>query len=277
MKLVDFDVYADLLREKSGLVLTQEKMYLIESRLSPIAKKWNFNSLEALTMELQAVPDKKLVEDVVEAMTPNETSFFRDMKPFENFENHVLPYLLQSRIHKRKFRIWCAAASTGQEPYSLAMIIKKHDSEFSHWKNEIIATDIARSVLDYAKAGLYSQFEVQRGLPVQLLMEHFKQEKDGRWQISDSLRKMVTYQSFNLLDSMAALGQFEVIFCRNVLIYFDEKTKSDILNRMAKALHDDGFLFLGGAETVIGLSDEFVPLPDIRGVYVKKNSLHLQK
>lgn len=276
MRLTDFDVYKDLLKEKSGLMLTQDKSYLLESRLTPVAGKWGFATLEAMSAHLRGVPDPKLVNDIVEAMTTNETSFFRDLRPFDTFRDTVLPYLLQARIHERKFRIWCAASSSGQEPYSLAMLIKAQENQFARWNIEITGTDISHDILDLARRGLYSQFEVQRGLPVQLLMKHFAQEGD-RWAIAEDIKRMVQYKYFNLLDSMAAFGALDVIFCRNVLIYFDEATKADVLNRMARQLKPDGFLFLGGAETVIGITDEFAPIPDLRGVYAKRGSPHLEK
>lgn len=277
MRLVDFDIYMELLKEKSGLVLTLDKTYLLESRLNPVASKWGFSSLDTLTNELRIAPDPKLIYDIVEAMTTNETSFFRDMRPFETFKNHTIPYMLQTRIHERKLRIWCAASSSGQEPYSLAMILKDHETQFSRWNIDILATDISKAILDAARKGLYSQFEVQRGLPIQMLMAHFTKQENDRWQLSDKIMKMVNFQQFNLLDSMAGLGKFDIIFCRNVLIYFDEKTKSDIFARMARQLTDDGLLYLGGAETVIGITDEFAPVPEQRGLYAKKGSLHLKK
>lgn len=235
-----------------------------------------FFVLDLMTADLRGVPDPALINDIVEAMTTSETSFFRDLHPFTSFRDVVMPYLLQSRIHERKFRIWCAAASSGQEPYSLAMLLQSQKSQFSRWKIELLATDISKNILETAKRGLYSQFEVQRGLPVQMLLDNFKQTQD-RWQISDEIKRMVQFKHFNLLDSMADFDQMDVIFCRNVLTYFDDADKADILARLAKQLKPDGFLFLGDAEAVLGITDEFVPLPDVRGVFVKDDSLHLQK
>lgn len=275
MKITDFDIYSNLLKEQSGLVLTEDKVYLLESRLNPVAKKWGYNSLETMTIALQGVPDKNLVTDIVEAMTTNETSFFRDMRPFDMFRDHLLSYMKDSRKRK-KLRIWCAAASSGQEPYTLSIMLKELASEYGGWNFEILATDISNDILDQAREGLYSQFEVQRGLPIQLLMKYFMQI-DQKWQISDEIKKIITFQYFNLLKPMAALGTFDVIFCRNVLIYFNEETKGEVLKNMAQRLEPDGFLILGGAETVMGITDEFVPLPDRRGVYVLKNSPHLIK
>lgn len=274
MRLVDFDIYRDLLKERSGLTLTPDKCYLLESRLNPVAKKWGYNSLDTMTIALQAVPDKKMVKDIVEAMTTNETSFFRDQGPFDRLKEIALPHMLKNRINHRRMRIWCAAASSGQEPYTIAMILKEMETQFFGWRTEILGTDISEDILARAREGLYTQFEVQRGLPIQLLMKYFTQDGE-KWRIADSLRKTVTYQPFNLLDSMLSFGQFDIVFCRNVLIYFDEKTKADILNRIAKQLAPDGFLFLGGAETVIGITDAFKPLPGQRGLYVHANSPHL--
>ncbi len=274
MRITDFDIYKELLKERSGIVITQDKSYLLESRLKPVAEKWEFPSLEAMSIQLRGVPDPKLLDAIVEAMTTTDTSFYRDLKPFNNFRDTVMPYLLQTRIHERKFRIWCAAASSGQEPYSLAMLLKENEKQFSRWNMEILGTDISNNILTLAKKGLFSQFEVQRGLPVQMLLKYFKQIEE-RWQITDAIKKMVSFKHFNLLDSMAGFGQFDVIFCRNVLVYFDDETKTDILDRMARQLKPDGFLFLGGAENVSGISDEFAPIPDMRGLYAKKGSPHL--
>ena len=235
MKITDFDIYKDLLKEKSGLVLSQDKSYLVESRLNPVAKKWGYDSLEAMTMTLQGVPDKELVRDIVEAMTTNETSFFRDSRPFDLFKDTVLKYMKEARAPRRRLRIWCAAASSGQEPYTIAMLLKEAAMEFPGWSFEIIATDISHDILNLAREGRYTQFEVQRGLPIQLLMKYFTQDGD-RWQIKDDIRKMVKYDYFNLLDPMTKLGTFDIIFCRNVLIYFDEQTKGAVLNKMAQQI-----------------------------------------
>ncbi|GJL84295.1 MAG: chemotaxis protein methyltransferase [Micavibrio sp.] len=271
MRITDFDIYRDLLKERSGLVLTQDKAYLVESRLGPVAKKWEFASLEAMTGALQAVPDKNLVNDIIEAMTTNETSFFRDIKPFDLFRDTVLPYMLKNRVNQRKIKIWCAAASSGQEPYSLAMVTKEQGSVFSGWDISIKATDISSDILDQARNGVYSQFEVQRGLPITMLMKHFTQD-DEKWRLNDDIRKMIQFEYFNLLDSMAALGTFDIIFCRNVLIYFDEETKAQIFEKMSKIIAPDGFLFLGGAETVLGITDTFKPVKEKRGLYVTKDN-----
>lgn len=265
MKPEDFDFVSKLIKSRSGLVLTQDKLYLLESRLMPIARKRNLKDLTELIGALRG-HDRALIEEVVEAMTTNESFFFRDTKPFDQFRHVVLPHMIKARATKRHLRIWCAAASSGQEPYSLAMILQEFASQLAGWRIEIIGTDISRDILNKAKAGLYSQFEVQRGLPIQLLVKHF-QKKDDMWQISQDLRSRVQYREYNLLDDLKPLGQFDVVYCRNVLIYFDQVTKTDVLTKISAQMPDDGFLFLGGAETVLGISDKFKPLARQRGIY----------
>lgn len=269
MKQDDFELYRNLLSKRSGLVLTPDKGYLLESRLNPVARKWGRPSLEALAQALRATQDPKLVKDVVEAMTTHETSFFRDGKPFELFKAVVLPCMVKNRTARRAFRIWCAASSSGQEPYTLAMLLREHAVALgcAGWAVDIVATDISSAVLEQAKRGCYSQFEVQRGLPVQLLVKYFEQKPEG-WVLKEDIRKMVRFQQFNLLDPMEGLGVFDIVFCRNVLIYFDEKNKGDILRRISGRMAPDGFLFLGGAETVLGISDVFRPAEQHRGLYV---------
>lgn len=272
MKLADFELYKSLLLEKSGLVITPDKSYLLDSRLTPIAKKWNYPTLEMMTLQLRAIPDPKLVKDVVEAMTTNETSFFRDTKPFALFQETVLPHMIQNRASKKKVRIWCAACSSGQEPYSLSMILKDKEAQLKGWQFEIIATDLSDDILAQARKATYSQFEVQRGLPIQYLMKYFTQVGEA-WQLKDEIKNMVKFSTFNLLDDMSRLGQFDIVFCRNVLIYFDEKNKAQILARVDKQMDKDAFLFLGGAETVLGITDKFVPMPEKRGLYIKNPAL----
>lgn len=270
MRISDFDLYKDLLKEKSGLTLTPDKSYLLDSRLTPVARKWGYANLETLTMNLRGVPSPDLLKDVIEAMTTNETSFFRDTKPFDQFRDVLLPHLMKIRSGKR-VRIWCAASSTGQEPYSLCMMIKEMGAKLAGWNFEIIATDISTEVLESAKKAEYSQFEVQRGLPIQMLMKYFEQKAD-RWCLKPEIKSMVQYKYFNLLEPMAPLGKFDIIFCRNVLIYFDRDTKAKVMQNMATLLPEDGFLLLGGAETVLGITDAFKPLENTRGIYVKPNS-----
>jgi chemotaxis protein methyltransferase CheR len=262
----DFDMICRLLRQRSGLVLSADKAYLMESRLLPVARKWKLASFEDLAKSIRAKPDEGLIRDVVEAMTTNESFFFRDIKPFDQFRDIVLPAMLKSRAGQRRLRIWSAACSSGQEPYSLAMILSEMASQLAGWSIEIVATDLSTEILARAKEGLYSQFEVQRGLPIALLVKYFTQVGD-RWQINPKIRQMVDYREFNLLNDPAPLGRFDVVFCRNVLIYFDQETKAKVLDRVANLMPEDGFLFLGGAETVLGLTERFRLISGQRGVY----------
>jgi chemotaxis protein methyltransferase CheR len=199
-------------------------------------------------------------------MTTNESFFFRDKIPFEHFRDIIMPALLTARSAQRRIRIWCAAASTGQEPYSLAMTLKEMGKATAGWRIDIVATDLSTEVLEKAKAGIYSQFEVQRGLPIQLLIKYFTQIGET-WQITPDIRAMVQYRPLNLLGDFSHLGPFDLVFCRNVLIYFDQETKIGVLDRIARITERDGYLVLGAAETVIGLSDSFKPIADRRGLY----------
>ncbi|MBS1168128.1 MAG: cheR2 [Proteobacteria bacterium] len=267
MNPAEYDYLRQFLKSRSGLVLSNEKQYLIESRLLPVARKAGLQSIAALVAKLKEPRETVLAEAVVEAMTTNESFFYRDKTPFEHFTQMMMPEMLKARAASKKIRIWCAAASTGQEPYTLAMCLKEMERQLVGWRIEILGTDISNEVLDRAKAGTYTQFEVQRGLPIQLLLKYFTQQGES-WTISPELRSMVQWRKFNLLDSFASFGQFDIVFCRNVLIYFDQPTKIDILGRISKVMAPDGYLVLGAAETVVGLTDAFKPAPDRRGLYV---------
>ena len=255
-----------MLKERSGLILSGDKQYLIESRLMPVARRHGAGSLEELVNVARSPAGEKVRVDITEAMTTNESFFYRDKTPFENFEKLMLPELLKARANQRRLRIWCSAASTGQEPYSLAMCLKEQAALIAGWRIEIIGTDISLEVLEKAKIGMYSQFEVQRGLPIQLLVKYFKQVGD-MWQIDPAIRAMVQYRPLNLLQDFSSLGTFDIVFCRNVLIYFEQQTKSDVLNRIAKVMTPDGYLVLGAAETVIGLTDQYRSIEGYRGLY----------
>lgn len=267
----DFEYISGLIKSRSGLVLSPEKGYLLESRLMPIARKRGMKGLDELIGDVRTKKDEILIGAVVEAMTTNESFFFRDIKPFDLFRDHILPHLLQTRAAKKSFRIWCAAASSGQEPYSLSMLLKEAGPKLAGWKTDILGTDISRDILEKAKKGVYSQFEVQRGLPIQLLMKYFSKEGDV-WQVKPEICSMVTYKEFNLLESLKPLGAFDVVFCRNVLIYFDKETKAKVLSEISDLMPADGILFLGGAETVLGITDKFKPVAGQRGVYCKAES-----
>ena len=266
MTPLDYDFLRKSLKERSGLVLSADKQYLVESRLLPVARRAGVANLGELVAVLKASAHSSLMTEVVEAMTTNESFFFRDKTPFEHLRQTIMPALLAARKNLKTIRIWCAAASTGQEPYSLAMYLKEIERDVVGWRIELLATDLSTGVLEKARAGVYTQFEVQRGLPIQLLIKHFSQAGE-LWQIAPELRAMVRYRQFNLLADFSQLGIFDLIFCRNVLIYFDQDTKIDVLNRLARVTAHDGYLILGAAETVVGLTDRFKMVADKRGLY----------
>jgi chemotaxis protein methyltransferase CheR len=262
----DYEFLRKLLKERSGLMLSADKQYLLESRLLPVARKAGVASLPELASKLRGGNAEALTIEVVEAMTTNESFFFRDKLPFEHFQNFIMPALLATRARQKRIRIWCAAASTGQEPYSLAMVLKEMGNQTEGFRIEIIGTDISTEVLEKAKVGLYSQFEVQRGLPIQLLVKNFTQVGE-MWQIASDVRAMVQFRPLNLLRDFSSLGTMDVVYCRNVLIYFDQTTKIDVIDRIAKLTAPDGFLSLGAAETVVGLTESFKAVTGRRGIY----------
>jgi chemotaxis protein methyltransferase CheR len=261
---VDYEFLRKLLKEQSGLDLSSDKQYLIESRLIPLARRAGLSDIPELVQKLKTGADA-LTSEVVEAMTTNETFFFRDKIPFDHLRQTILPALLQARASRRALRIWCAASSTGQEPYSIAMCVREF-AGLAGWRVDIVATDLSHEVLEKSKAGIYSQFEVQRGLPIQMLVKYFNQVGE-LWQLSPDIKAMVQHRQLNLLDDFSHMGMFDVIFCRNVLIYFDQETKADIFERLARSIEPDGVLALGAAESVVGISDAFKPCPDRRGIY----------
>jgi chemotaxis protein methyltransferase CheR len=261
----DYEYLRKLLRDHSGLDLSADKQYLIESRLLPLSRKTGLAGISELVQKMEG-GSASTITQVVEAMTTNETFFFRDKVPFDHFRQSIMPEMLKARAGRKSIRIWCAAGSTGQEPYSLAMCLKEMSAALAGWRVEILATDLSQEVLEKSRAGIYSQFEVQRGLPIQLLVKYFKQTGEF-WQVNAEIRAMVQHRQLNLLHDFSQLGVFDVIFCRNVLIYFDQDTKINIFNRLAKVTEPEGFLVLGAAETVVGLTDVFKPFPDRRGLY----------
>jgi chemotaxis protein methyltransferase CheR len=261
----DYEFLRKLLKERSGLDLSSDKQYLVESRLIPLARRVGLNGIAELVAKIKGGSDA-LTSEVVEAMTTNETFFFRDKIPFDHLRETILPALMQARASRRSLRIWSAASSTGQEPYSIAMCLKENAAALAGWRVEILATDLSQGVLEKARAGIFSQFEVQRGLPIQMLVRHFTQVGE-LWQLNADIRAMVQHRQLNLLQDFSHLGTFDVIFCRNVLIYFDPDTKAGIFDRLAKALDSDGFMMLGAAESVVGITDAFKPHPERRGLY----------
>jgi chemotaxis protein methyltransferase CheR len=267
----DYKFLEDLLRRESGLCITPEKIYLLESRLRPLIRKHKIpDGLDGLAQKLRLAHDVELKRAVIDAMTTNETSFFRDTTPFQRLKEDILPHFIKLRTQQKTIRIWSAGCSTGQEPYSIAMLLKENQ-QIAGWHCEIVATDLSQNILTRAKAGIYSQFEIQRGLPVQLMIKYFDRQGDN-WEIKQSLKDAVTFKMVNLLESADHLGQFDIIFCRNVLIYFDMPTKVRVLTSIKSSLRQDGALFLGSAETVINISGTFKPLSKIVGVYVRSDS-----
>jgi chemotaxis protein methyltransferase CheR len=280
MKPSSFNCLAALLYAGSGLVIGQDKTYLLETRLGPVLKQHGLTDLDALAARIRPVAPgaggtmsvSGLEQDVIEAMTTNESLFFRDDKPFTHFRTHALPRLLSARAPTSKIRLWSAAASSGQEAYSLAMTLIEMRASVGARTFEIVGTDIARDQLARAQEGVYSQFEVQRGLPIQHLVKYFA--KDGlNWRLIPEVRAMVQFRVWNLLSDLRALGQFDIVFCRNVLIYFDQPTKTRVLEAIARQMPSDGLLYLGGAETVLGITDAFASVPGERGVYERTKPL----
>lgn len=264
-----FDALRAYLRRASGLILDPDKRYLVESRLTSIMRRESMGTLSDLVRALELNSTPRLAQEVVQAMTINETYFFRDKLPFDNFRDSILPEMIKARAQQRQIRIWCAASSTGQEAYSLSIIVEEAGARIPGWRVDIVGTDLSEAALTRARAAQYSQFEVQRGLTTQQLLKYFTQVGD-MWQLKDSIRTRVQYRHMNLLDEYALLGSFDIIFCRNVLIYFDAPRKSDVLNRMTRILAPDGVIILGAAESVIGLDTKLSTHPKLRGVLIKE-------
>lgn len=264
MRPEDFEYLATLLKQRSGIALTPDKQYLLETRLQPILSHFGCGQITDLISRLKLKSEETLIREVVEAMTTNESMFFRDIKPFEQLRRIVFPELKKKG---GKIRIWSAACSNGQEPYSIAISILEEKNQLSGLSFEILASDLDTKVIKKAQEGLYTQFEVQRGLPITMLLSYFTQEANNSWRIKEHVKGMVKFRQLNLLDSYALMGKFDIIMCRNVLIYFDDATKRDILRKLSAQLNPGGYLFLGSAETILGHSDELKPLENERGIY----------
>ncbi len=262
----DFELLRSIVRSRSGLTLSPDKAYLLENRLMAVARKWGMNDIEGLAANVRGNPGEELLREITEAMTTNETLFFRDTSPFEQLQKVVFPQMMANRRESRHIRIWSAGCSSGQEPYSVAMILKEMSGALGDWRIDILATDISRAVLEKARTGLYTQFEVQRGLPIAMLMKYFEQTGD-KWELDPSVRAMVRFDEFNLLNDPRPLGAFDIVFCRNVLIYLDQPTKTKVLDGIFNLMPPDGVLFMGGAETVMGVTEKFQPMADFRGMY----------
>ncbi len=268
MNKLEFDYLKQMLYERSGLIVTPDKGYLIESRLMPIARRRGVDNVEKLIEQIRKSRDEAILAQVVDAMTTNETLFFRDGWPFERLRSSLLPEIMAMTRTARRIRIWSAACSSGQEPYSLAMTIAEMGAALAGWQVEIVSTDISDAMLARAEAGRYSVFEVSRGLPEPMLHRYFEPDGDG-WRVKERIRDMVTFRRYNLLDDPVAngIGPFDIIFCRNVLIYFDEETRRRVFSGLARVLRPWGYLCLGGAETVVGISTAFRILAGERGLF----------
>jgi chemotaxis protein methyltransferase CheR len=265
MTPADFAYIQDLLKREAGISLGQDKMYLVESRLAPVLRQWRFENMSDLIGRCMQ-KDAKLITTVIDAMTTNETLFFRDLKPFDALREAVLPDLIKKREATRKLRIWSAACSTGQEPYSIALILHNYFGGLEGWNVEILGTDLSTEAITRAKDATYNQFEVQRGLPIQLLLKYFEQHGEN-WTLRDGIRKKVRFEAANLMKDSLSFGQFDLILCRNVLIYFDEPTKRTVIERLSKQLTRDGYICLGGSESMHGLNDGFTSIPEYKGFF----------
>lgn len=252
LTVTDIDFVRDLVVKQSGNILRTGQSDLIESRLAPVAKTAGLANVEQLIAELKRSRSPRLSDQVAQAVTVNETSFFRDVHPFNALRSRIIPDIMKENAARRDLKIWCAAASSGQEPYTLAMVIREHFPTLSDWNVRILATDISEKMLDKCRSGQYSQLEVNRGLPARNLVRFF--DRSGSvWTAKQELQNLIDFQKLNLTTAWPLTTQFDVIFIRNVLIYFDQKTKADILSRTLRLLRPNGYLFIGSAETVIGL------------------------
>jgi chemotaxis protein methyltransferase CheR len=257
----EFGLVRRILKEHSGLNLGEDKQDMLEGRLRPLMKEFAISSVSSLALAVMRPGAERLRARLAQAVSIQESYFFRDKAPFHYFGEVMLPTLMETRRPARRIRVWCAAAATGQEPYSLAMELAEREKQLIGWTVDIVATDFSEDALRKARNGVYSQFEVQRGLPVSLLVKYFRKSGTG-WELSSGVRERVKFREHNLLDDCRDLGTFDVIFCRNVLIYFDDETKRQVLARLAACLASDGYLVLGSAETTTGLCDDFVAIPE---------------
>ncbi len=255
----DYKYITKFLLDTTGLSLGENKEYLLEARLIPVAQANGMNGMQDLVLSLRTHRDKSLEQEVMEAMTTNESSFFRDRRPFDELKSAILPDIIADRKMTQKLRIWCAACSNGQEPYSIVMALRENFPELANWNIQITATDLCTKALKRAEMGVYSQFEVQRGLPVQLLMKYFEQCEQG-WKIKHDPGVSIQWKHLNLLEDFQHLGMFDIVFCRNVLIYFEPDMKRNILDRVRNQMNASGVLLLGAAETVLGISDSYSKL-----------------
>lgn len=267
MRLGDFEVYRDLLLQESGVDINPEKTFLLESRLSPIVSKWGYPTIESMTLALRAVPDPKLIHDVVQAMTSNETWFYRDPQNYETLNKFVLPYLFKERKREKSLRLWSAGCATGQETWCMAMILQDFLQNEKRWDFEILATDISHESLEYAERGIYNQHEAQSETSIRQLIRYFDQSRMG-WNVKDDLRKHVSFANANLLHETEDFGRFDVIFCCNVIHEFSPEARAKALDNLAFHMADDGFLFIGSEDKWSDDTGLFVPVPDYPGMLI---------
>jgi chemotaxis protein methyltransferase CheR len=260
----DFEFVCRLVRDRSALVLEPGKEYLVETRLLPLARQLHLDSVGEFVSRLRAVPDNGLHTKVVEAMLTTETSFFRDLHPFETLRTKVLPELIRARAAERRLDVWFAACSTGQEPYSFALLVREHFPQLAGWELNLVATDLSTEVLAKARSGKYTQLEVNRGLPAPILVKHFRQA-GATWELAEDVRRTVEFRELNLARPWPPMPRQDLVFLRNVMIYFDVDTKKTILGRVARLLRPDGYLLLGGAETTFHLDDSFRRAEALKG------------
>jgi chemotaxis protein methyltransferase CheR len=256
-------VLTELVRRRSGVVIDPEKAYLVESRLAPVARREGFASIREMILAIASHREERLIWAAVEAMANTETMFFRDRSPFEHFRSDILPVLA---ARGGLIRLCSLGCSTGQEAYSLAMLMEEERDRFPHAKADILACDLSERCLEKAQSGLYTQFEVQRGLPSRLLIKYFERNEET-WALSPRMRQQVRWRRVNLMNDLRALGQFDAVFCRNVLSSFDEPTRKRVLEQIALALPEEGFLILGLNETALGITEAFRPVSGRRGLY----------
>lgn len=270
MKISDYELYRDLLQRNSGLAITPDKSYLLSSRLTPVSRKWGYPSLDAMTIAMRGIPELPLIEAVIEAMADPDTSFFRDKGTINSIMDVLLPVLVKEcPKNSKRLRIWSTGCSTGQEPYSIAIALKEREELLASCQVEFLATDFSNEVLRRARTATYSQFDVQRGLPVNYLLKHFDEVGDS-WRLHDDVQALVRFDTFNLLEPMDELGLFHVIFCRNVLGLFVPEVRETVFNRLADALEPNGFLVLDSSENGLAANSPFEPLKECPGVHILK-------
>ncbi|HVK11719.1 MAG TPA: protein-glutamate O-methyltransferase CheR [Gemmataceae bacterium] len=264
MTPTDFEYVCRLVRDRSGIVLEAGKEYLVDSRLTPVARQHDLASVSDLVARLRAEPDGRLATQVLEAMVTSETMFFRDLVPFETLRTTVLPDLVRRRRGERRLSVWFAACSTGQEPYSFALLVREYFPELTGWRLDLLATDLSADVLGRARAGRYNQIEVNRGLPAAMMVKYFRQH-GATWELSEDVRRMVEFRELNLIRPWPTLPRADLVFLRNVMIYFDVEAKKSILGRVAKLLRPDGYVLLGAAETTFNLDASFRRVDQLKG------------